>query len=282
MFLNESNLMAQDSADTSAKHSKVNKLVQKPVVLEDKEGDNIMSNAKRNIFAPIGALTSAVKHIADKKQVTKPVETKNADMDNLMCELESLFAKSYHNMHSMKVRLGKLHAKRERIACYYANDSMSEEDYQIWVEYLNLLEDEIKGVPPKEVNVKNAILLCRTTVKNDIALKAQEKRLKEYCQNKKMQVIATHKIVKNNKDYSVIDAVLDYINGHNGTVALVCDKVDRLIRSKDIYKKVNKLRRDGKLELHFVSENLVLSQQSNGNALLHFGLIVEYAKRLAG
>ena len=87
--------------------------------------------------------------------------------------------------------------------------------------------------------------------------------------------------MKSSKDYSALDAVLDYINGQKGTVALVCDKVDRLIRSRDVYNKVNKLRRDGKLELHFVSENLVLSKESNSNVLLHFGLIVEYAKRLA-
>lgn len=280
MALKKCSFMAQDSANTSAKHSHVNKLVQKPALVREKEGDNIMSNTKSNFIAQIGALTGAVKHISDKKQVQKPVKTENSDIDKLKCELERLFTLSYHNIHSMRVRLGKLRAKRERIACYYANDSMSEEDYQIWLEYLNWLEDEIKGIPPKKANAKKAILLCRTSIKNDIALKAQENKLKDYCKNKKMLVVSTHKIVKNDKDYSVLDAVLDYINGQKGTVALVCDKVDRLIRSRDVYNKVNKLRRDGKLELHFVSENLVLSKQSNSNVLLHFGLIVEYAMRL--
>lgn len=280
MFFKKNNLVAQDSADTSAKHSQVNKLVQKPVVVEEIEGDNKVRNFRSNIKAQISALTGAVEHIIDKKQVTKPVEVEIPDTDNLKRELERLLALSYHNFHSLRVRLGKLQAKRERIACYYANDCMSEEDYQTCLEYLNWLEDEIKGIPPKETNAKRAILLCRTTVKNDIALKAQEKRLKEYCENKKMQVIATHKIVKNDKDYSVLNAVLDYINGQKGTVALVCDKVDRLIRSRDVYNKVNKLRRDGKLELHFVTENIVLSKESNSNVLLHFGLIVECALKL--
>ena len=282
MFFKKSNFMAENSAKASAKHSQVKKLVQKPAVVEEikEKGEKDVRNFKRDIQAQISALTDAVKHITDKKQLTKPVETENSDTDNLKRELERLFTLSYHNIHSLRVRLGKLRAKRERIACYYANDCMSEEDYQIWLEYLNWLEDEINGVPPKEANAKKAILLCRTTVKNDIALKAQEKRLNEYCKHKNMQVVATHKIVKSSKDYSVLDAVLDYINTQKGTVALVCDKVDRLIRSKDVYNKVNKLRRDGKLELHFVSENLVLSKESNSNVLLHFGLIVEYAMRL--
>ena len=280
MFKNNPNLTAQNSALSSAKKHLKSKLVEKPTVVEEKERKINMKNFKHDIKAQIGALTSAVKHIVNKKQVTKPVETENSDMDNLKSELERLFALSYHNTHSLKVRLGKLHAKRERIACYYANDYMSEEDYQIWLEYLNWLEDEIKGVPAKEANAKKAILLCRTTVRNDIALKAQENKLKDYCKNKKMVIVATHKIVESDKDYSTLDAVLDYINGQKGTVALVCDKVDRLIRNRDVYNKINKLRRDGKLELHFVSENLVLSKHSNSNVLLHFSLIVEYVMRL--
>ena len=61
---------------------------------------------------------------------------------------------------------------------------------------------------------------------------------------------------------------------------MICEKQDGLIHNKDIYRKINILCKVGKLELHFVSENLVLSKQSNINTLLHLGLVVEYAKRL--
>lgn len=287
MFLKTVNLKAQDSAKASAKHSQVKKLEVNPALLEEskEEGEKDVRNFKRNIQAQIGALTGAVKHKVDKKQVKNPVEAVDNDYDNLKRELERLFVLHYHNVYSMLVRLGKLHAKRERIACYYANNDISKEDYASWVEYFDLLEDEINGIPPKEAHAINAIILCRTPNDfpiNEISLKAQEKRLKGYCKDKNINVISIKNLCKSNKSYTVLDAILDYINGQKGTVALVCDSVNRLLRSREDYNKINKLRREGKLELHFVRDNLVLSKQSNSNVLLKYGLIIGMGEKLAG
>lgn len=281
MLLKITNLKA------SAKHSQIKKLEVNPEVIEEskEEGEKDVKNFKRSITAQIGALTGAVKHLTDKIQAENPVEDVKSDNDNLKRELERLFILLYHNVHSIKVRLGKLNAKRRRIAGYYANDEMSMEDYTSWVEYLDLLEDEINGIPPKEAHAKNAIILCRTpndfTI-NEIALKAQENKLKRYCKDMKINIISVNKLVYNNKGYNVFDAILDYIDGHNGKVALVCDSVNRLLRSREDYNKINRLCRQGKLELHFVRDNLVLSEQSNSNVLLKYGLIIGMGEKLAG
>lgn len=205
-------------------------------------------------------------------------------MNKLKNEMKSLFYISYSQTHSKLVRLGKIQAKRERLACYYANGEMSEDDYKKHIEDLNILENDIKGIPPLKSNV-NAMILCRITSYEQYAsysLQLQEETLNKYCENKGMNIIGIHKIVESvNGSRPAFNAILDYIENYDGTIALVCDKVHRLLRKKEDYYRVEKLRKKGKLELHFVNDNLVLSVESNSNDLLHYGLILGFAQQLA-
>lgn len=248
MFLKTLNLKAQSSVKASAKHSQVKKLEQNPVkiVRENKNGGLKMINSKH-------------------------------DIDNL-------FNISYHNNHSKRVRLGKLQAKRERLACYYANGEILEADYKKQISDLDILEDEIKGKPTLKYNT-NAIILCRIASYEQNAsysLLRQEETLNEYCENKGMKLIGIHKIVEGvNGNRPAFNAILDYIEKQDDTIALVCDKVQRLLRKKEDYYRVEKLRKTGKLELHFVKDELVLSVESNSNELLHYGLILGLAQQLA-
>lgn len=219
--------------------------------------------------------------------------TKNAEFENkgetnkmnkLKSEMDSLFDISYSQTHSKLVRLGKIQAKRERLACYYANGEILESDYKKQISDLDILEDKIKGKPTLKSNV-NAIILCRISNYEqniDHSLRMQEETLKEYCKNKGMKLMGTHKIVEGvNGNRPAFNAILDYIENNDDTIALVCDKVQRLLRKKEDYYRVEKLRKTGKLELHFVKDELVLSVESNSNELLHYGLILGFAQQLA-
>lgn len=60
---------------------------------------------------------------------------------------------------------------------------------------------------------------------------------------------------------------------------MCCDKADRLTRDFIIgFPKIEKLRKEGKIELHFPSDNLVLHQNSPATDLFHFNIAVSLAQ----
>lgn len=62
-------------------------------------------------------------------------------------------------------------------------------------------------------------------------------------------------------------------------VALICDKVDRLSRDFLIgLPALEKLRREGKIQLHFPSDNLILHKDSPATDLFHFNIAVSLAQ----
>ncbi|NQV12469.1 recombinase family protein [Candidatus Uhrbacteria bacterium] len=73
--------------------------------------------------------------------------------------------------------------------------------------------------------------------------------------------------------------VVDYITDQEDTVALCCDKVDRLSRDFLIgLPELEGLRRDGMIELHFPSDNLILNRDSPATDLFHFNMAVSLAQ----
>ena len=76
------------------------------------------------------------------------------------------------------------------------------------------------------------------------------------------------------------DEVLEYIYSFKDeVVALCCDKVDRLTRDFLIgLPALERMRREGRIELHFPSDNLVLHQYSPATNLFHFNIAVSLAQ----
>jgi len=73
--------------------------------------------------------------------------------------------------------------------------------------------------------------------------------------------------------------VLEFIEKQKETVALCCDKVDRLSRDFLIgLPALEKLRREGKIVLHFPSDNLILHKDSPATDLFHFNIAVSLAQ----
>lgn len=73
--------------------------------------------------------------------------------------------------------------------------------------------------------------------------------------------------------------VIDYLVAQKEIIALCCDKVDRLSRDFLVGLPVlEKLRREGKIELHFPSDNLILHQNSPATDLFHFNIAVSLAQ----
>ncbi len=214
----------------------------------------------------------------EKKKEKNKMEFSRNSIDNL-------FDISYHNNHSKRVRLGKLQAKRERFAEYYANGEMSEDDYRHCMTDLDRLEAEINNAKPKKSNARSGIILCKATKQafnSGYSFEAQENRLVDYCNDMGISIIGSYKLVGNAKNTKLLfKYILEYIDAQKGTIALVCETISRFLRSKEEYYRVLKLCKTGKLELHFVRDELVFSSNANPNDLLHYGLILGLTDKLA-
>ena len=250
-----------------------------------------MSDSKCNLMAQVSAFSSAVKCLNDtlEKKLALLDNTKekkgDKDMDSAKEHMNKLFDISYRNNHSQRVRLGKLKAKRERIACYYANGEISEDNYKSSIAHLNRLESEIKCLPSQFTTNKRGILFCSLLSdisQKQIPLKEQEERLTNYCRNNNISIITTYKLANEPILFqSIFKSMIDFIREQEDKVVLVCEKANSLTHTFEEYRRISNLIKSGKLELHLLQENVVLSQESNCNILLNLGVIVNSALQLA-
>jgi site-specific DNA recombinase len=74
------------------------------------------------------------------------------------------------------------------------------------------------------------------------------------------------------------EAVLDKIRKSKQPIALVVETVDRLQRSFKESVELDALRKSGKLELHFIRENLIIHKDSTGSEIQRWDLAVFTAK----
>jgi len=113
------------------------------------------------------------------------------------------------------------------------------------------------------------------------SLPGQLFRLEKYAQENDFDIVYRHEF-----DESAYKAkreefgkILNIIKGSREPFALCCDKIDRLIRNftKDLVT-LEEWRREGKIELHFPSDNLVLHKDSPATDLFRFTIGVSLAK----
>ncbi len=120
------------------------------------------------------------------------------------------------------------------------------------------------------------------------SLPAQQSRLlsyieRSYSKTNNSKLILDREFVFDESAYKehrkVFDNIITYIKTHKEMVALCCDKVDRLTRDFLIgLPALERLRRDGKIELHFPSDNLVLHNNSPATDLFHYNIALALAQ----
>ena len=131
-----------------------------------------------------------------------------------------------------------------------------------------------------------AVILARVSTEEQKeagnSLPAQVDRLNTYVKRKPELKLDKEYIFDESayKDHrKEFDKVIEYIVAQKETIALCCDKVDRLSRDFLIgLPTLEKLRREGKIELHFPSDNLILKQDSPATDLFHFNIAVSLAQ----
>ncbi len=114
------------------------------------------------------------------------------------------------------------------------------------------------------------------------SLPAQQRRMREYIDRTdrlkldKEYIFDESAYKEHRKEFQ---KVVEDMLAQKEVVALCCDKVDRLTRDFLVGLPIlEKLRREGKIELHFPSDNLVLNQNSPATDLFHFNIAVSLAQ----
>lgn len=113
------------------------------------------------------------------------------------------------------------------------------------------------------------------------SLPSQLFRLERYAQQRNLDVI--YRFEFDESAYKIkreeFGKILKLIKGSREPVAFCCDKIDRLIRNftRDLVI-LEEWRREGKIELHFPSDNLVLHKDSPAADLFRFTIGVSLAK----
>ena len=124
-----------------------------------------------------------------------------------------------------------------------------------------------KNFDPNEV-CKQAIIFCRVSSKRQkdegVSLDVQEKTIKQYCQDKGFNILTTYSIDESStrgarKEFH---KMLEFAEECYGKVAIVVNYVDRLQRTYDDTPELERLRISGKLEIHALRENLIITKNS--------------------
>jgi DNA invertase Pin-like site-specific DNA recombinase len=128
-----------------------------------------------------------------------------------------------------------------------------------------------------------AILLARVSSKEQEegqSIPAQERRLREYAERKGLTVDQVFKITESStKDTrKEFEKILDLIRKSKETIALVADTIDRVQRSFKESVVLEELRKEGKVEIHFMREGLVLNIKSNSAQILCWDMGVMFAR----
>lgn len=131
-----------------------------------------------------------------------------------------------------------------------------------------------------------ALLVARvSTEEQEIAgnsLPAQVERMQKYCQRKGLEVGETYSFDESayKEDRQKFDRILQQIQSSKEKIAVCFDKVDRF--SRNVFDKrvaaLYELAMSGQIELHFASDNQVLSANISAGEKFQFGISLGLAK----
>ncbi len=117
-----------------------------------------------------------------------------------------------------------------------------------------------------------AIILARVSSKDQEegqSIPAQVHRAQHYVQRKGFNLLHTFQITESSsrQKRKQFDEVVSIIKRSKDPIALVVDTVDRLQRSFRETPILDEMRRNGKLELHFLREGLIINENANSAQL---------------
>ena len=114
------------------------------------------------------------------------------------------------------------------------------------------------------------------------SIPAQLARAREYADKKNLQIKSEYQFDESSiKDKRTkFEKVVEEIKNSKDKVALIVETVDRLQRSFKESVCFMKLRKQGRVEIHFIRENLVIHKDSNSSEIQRWDLAVFVAEKL--
>jgi len=112
------------------------------------------------------------------------------------------------------------------------------------------------------------------------SIAAKINKMKEYSIKNSLMIAEVFQLAESSTRESrdQFQEIVEKIKRAKKTVALVVDTIDRLQRSFKESVILDEYRKEGKLEIHFVRENLVIKKDSNSADLLRWDMGVMFAR----
>lgn len=134
-----------------------------------------------------------------------------------------------------------------------------------------------------ELQAKVAVILGRVSSKpqeDGYSIDGQVNKGREYCKRKGLTVIQEYTFHESSTrgNRPKFFEMIKFIKKQKEPVALICDKVDRLQRGFKEAPIIEELRKSGKLEIHLITENQVLHQNSTSQELMMYNVFVMMAQ----
>ena len=130
-----------------------------------------------------------------------------------------------------------------------------------------------------------AIVLARVSSEEQAAdshfsIPAQLRNLREYCEKKNLKIATEHQFDESaSKDQrKKFEQAIKEAEQFSEPVAIVADKVDRFQRGWRETVRFDELRKEGKVELHFASQGLVIHRNSQPHELMMWDAFVMFAR----
>ena len=124
-----------------------------------------------------------------------------------------------------------------------------------------------------------AVLFARVSSREQeqgASIDAQMATIYDYCNRKGLPIIKEYSIVESsvNGDRKQYKEMLAFVQHRPEKIAIIVNCVDRLQRSYKDTPALDDLRRAGKIEVHFLKENLILCKDSTGMELMFWNMSV--------
>src|SRR3989338_4636169 len=129
-----------------------------------------------------------------------------------------------------------------------------------------------------------AIILARVSTDDQMAegqsIPAQIEKARNYAQRKNLEVKSEHQFDESSlKDHRVkFEQIIEEIKTSKEPLALIVETIDRLQRSFKESVLLDEFRKQGRLEIHFIRENLIIQKDSNSSELQRWDLGVFMAR----
>lgn len=126
---------------------------------------------------------------------------------------------------------------------------------------------------------KDAVVFARVSSQEQelgASIDAQLKSVFDYCEQKNLNIVKKFVLTESSTrgDRKQYHEMLDFVKSYKDKIAIVVNCVDRLQRSYKDTPALEEMRKSGKIEVHFLKENLILHKDSTGMEIMFWNMSV--------